>query len=71
MVKGDRDVTISFMRYEGWKIGRTLIHHTDVEIFLDVSVEVHHIPNYTFDPFRYRTYREWFHEQAKCAVSTI
>lgn len=52
-------------------MGRTVIHHTDVEIFSDVSVEVHHFPSYTFNPFRWKKYRKWFEEQAACQMQLM
>lgn len=64
-VDGEREQVIDFMKGKGWKVGRTVVHHTDVEIFRDVSVEVHHFPSYSFSPFRWKKYREWFRAQAK------
>lgn len=64
-VDGEREQVIDFMKRKGWKVGRTVVHHTDVEIFRDVSVEVHHFPSYSFSPFRWGKYREWFRAQAK------
>lgn len=64
-VDGEREQVIDFLKGKGWKVGRTVVHHTDVEIFRDVSVEVHHFPSYSFSPFRWRKYREWFWAQAK------
>ena len=64
-VDGERGQVIDFMKRKGWKVGRTVVHHTDVEIFRDVSVEVHHFPSYSFSPFRWRKYREWFRAQTK------
>lgn len=64
-VDGERGQVIDFMKRKGWKVGRTVVHHTDVEIFRDVCVEVHHFPSYSFSPFRWRKYREWFRAQAK------
>lgn len=64
-VDGEREPVINFMKRKGWKVGRTVVHHTDVEIFRDVSVEVHHFPSYSYSPFRWRKYREWFRAQTK------
>lgn len=43
-VEGNRRKVINFIKQSGWKIGPSFIHHTDVYIFPDTSVEVHHIP---------------------------
>lgn len=64
-VEGNRRMVINFMKKNGWKIGPSYIHHTDVEVFPDVSVEVHHIPSYTYSPFRWLKYKKWFANQAK------
>ena len=56
-VDGERGQVIDFMKRKGWKVGRTVVHHTDVEIFRDVSVEVHHFPSYSVSPCRWRKYR--------------
>ncbi len=60
-----RKKTIEFLKSKGWKVGKTVIHHTDVEVFPDVEVEVHHIPSYTFSPLRYAKYVKWFEEQLR------
>lgn len=62
-VDGEREQVIDFLKGKGWKVGRTVVHHTDVEIFPDVSLEVHHFPSFSFSPFRWRKYREWFRIQ--------
>ena len=60
-----RERVIVFMKSKGWKMGRTVVHHTDVEIFTDAKVEVHYFPSYTFSPLRWRKYRKWFKAQEK------
>ena len=64
-VEGERERVLDFIKGKEWKMGETVIHHTDVEIFSDVSVEVHHFPSYSFSPVRWRKYQEWFRTQAK------
>ena len=64
-VNGGREDVIAFMKRKGWKVGRSVVHHTDVEIFSDASVEVHHYPSYTFSPVRWLRYKKWFGEQEK------
>lgn len=64
-VKGKREDAIAFMKWKGWKVGRSVVHHTDVEIFSDASVEVHHYPSYTFSPVRWLRYKKWFREQER------
>lgn len=63
-VDGERNEVIAFMSSNGWKVGRSVIHHTDVEIFSDVSVEVHHYPSYAYDPVRWCKYCKWFKKQS-------
>ena len=64
-VNGGREDVIAFMKWKGWKVGRSVVHHTDVEIFSDASVEVHHYPSYTFSPVRWLRYKKWFREQER------
>lgn len=64
-VNGGREDVIAFMKRKGWKVGRSVVHHTDVKIFSDTSVEVHHYPSYTFSPVRWLRYKKWFEEQKK------
>ena len=64
-VEGKRENVIAFMKNKGWKVGTSVVHHTDVEIFDDVDTEIHHYPSYTYSPFRWLRYRRWFKEQAK------
>ena len=40
------------MNQKRWEVGRIVIHNTHMEILLDVSVDVHHIPSYTYDLFK-------------------
>lgn len=40
-----------------WKVGETVIHHADVEIFKDTPTEIHFIPSFTYSPFLYRKYK--------------
>ena len=70
-VDGKREDIIAFMRGKGWKVGKSVIHHTDVEIFKDVSVEIHHVPSFTYSPFRWRKYKRWFREQAKIQMQLM
>lgn len=49
-----------------WKVGETVIHHADVEIFKDTPTEIHFIPSFTYSPFLYRKYKKFF---KRCADS--
>lgn len=70
-VEGKREIVIAFMKRKGWKVGTSVVHHTDVEIFDDVATEIHHYPSYTFSPFRWRKYKRWFREQAKIQFKLV
>ena len=43
-----------------WKVGETVVHHADVEIFKDTPTEIHFIPSFTYSPFLYRKYKKFF-----------
>lgn len=70
-VDGKREDVIAFMKRKGWKVGRTVVHHTDVRIFKDVSVEIHHAPSFTYSPLRWQTYKRWFGEQVKIQMQLM
>jgi len=63
-VNGKREEVIAFMKQKGWEIGRSVVHHTDVEIFPDTSIEIHHYPSYTFSPIRWLRYKKWFRKHS-------
>lgn len=63
-VDGNRDEIIRYVR-ERYKCGRAVIHHIDVEVFNDVLVEVHFVPSYAYNPFRYNQYRRFFEENGE------
>lgn len=58
-VDGSRDKTIQLLR-KHYKCGRAVVHHIDVELFDDVSVEVHFIPSYAYSIPRYNVYKRFF-----------
>ena len=64
-VEGKRGDVIAFMKQNGWRLGPVVVHHTDVEIFEDVSTEIHHYPSFAYSPIRWLKYKKWFREQAK------
>lgn len=58
-VEGDRDDIYKTLKAK-WKVGTTVIHHSDVEIFKDTPTEIHFIPSFTYSPFLYRKYKKFF-----------
>lgn len=60
-----RNDAITFLKNKGFKIGSIFIHHIDVKIFEDVTVEVHTNPSYTYSPIRWKKYKKWFKDQGK------
>ena len=58
-VEGKRDSIYRLLR-RNWKMGKTVVHHADVEIFSDTPVEVHFVPSFCYSPFRYRKYKSFF-----------
>lgn len=62
-VEGNRDDIYNTLKAR-WKVGETVIHHADVEIFKDTPTEIHFIPSFTYSPFLYRKYRKFFN---RCA----
>ena len=58
-VEGKRDEIHKTLKAK-WKVGETVIHHADVEIFKDTPTEIHFIPSFTYSPFLYRRYKSFF-----------
>ena len=58
-VEGNRDDIYNTLKTR-WKVGDTVIHHADVEIFKDTPTEIHFIPSFTYSPFVYRKYKKFF-----------
>lgn len=58
-LEGKRDNIYKMLR-QNWTVGKTVVHHADVEIFDDVPVEVHFVPSFCYSPFRYRKYKSFF-----------
>lgn len=58
-VEGNRDDIYKTLKAK-WKVGDTVIHHADVEIFKDTPTEIHFIPSFTYSPFLYRKYKKFF-----------
>lgn len=53
-----------------WKVGETVIHYADVEIFEDTLTEIHFTPSFTYSPFLYRKYKKFFKRCAAAHVQT-
>ena len=58
-VEGSRDKILGYLKRK-YTVHNPVIHHVDVEVFDDVPVEVHFIPSYTYNPFRYRKFKKFF-----------
>ena len=63
-VEGKREDIYKTLKAK-WKVGETVIHHADVEIFGDVATEIHFIPSFTYSPFLYRKYKRFFKKYAE------
>lgn len=62
-VEGNRDEIYRILKAR-WNIGETVIHHAEVEIFMDTPTEIHFIPSFTYSPFLYRKYKKFFKKSA-------
>ncbi len=63
-VEGSREKTLLFLNEKYFGIGKIVVHHVDVRIIHGVETEIHFIPSYTYNPFRYRKYKKFFREEA-------
>ena len=67
-VDAPRGELISCLRSK-YKVSSVVVHHADVEIFPDVETEIHFWPSYTYNPFRWLSYRSFFDScKAECFV---
>lgn len=66
LIKGSRlrDRVLEFTTARGWKIGHIDIKHSDMEIFEDVSVEVHFQPSWMYCPMTNKRLMRFFAEEA-------
>lgn len=60
-VEGNRNDIYKTLKAR-WKVGKTVIHHAEVEIFKDTPTEIHFIPSFTYSPFLYRKYKKFFNK---------
>lgn len=58
-VEGGREKIIAYLKSK-YKIGASVIHHVDVSVWDSVSVEVHFVPSFAYNPFRYRMFKQFF-----------
>lgn len=63
-VEGNRDDIYKTLKAR-WKVGDTVIHHADVEIFKDTPTEIHFVPSFTYSPFLYQRYKRFFRKYAE------
>lgn len=58
-----RKKALAFIR-DHWEMGNVLVYHVDARIFNDVAVEVHYMPAVSYNPWRYRKYKQYFAMEA-------
>lgn len=58
-VEGNRDDIYKTLKAR-WKVGETVIHHAEVEIFKDTPTEIHFVPSFAYSPFLYCRYKRFF-----------
>lgn len=62
-VEGGRKRVLKFLRSR-FKVGEAVVHHAHVEIFPDLSVEVHYLPAWLYNPFANRHLQRFFEQEA-------
>ena len=58
-----RNEVLQFAKSHGYHIGHVDIKHSDIDFFEDVSVEIHVIPSWMFNPLRNRKLQKFFKGQ--------
>ena len=64
-VEGGREKVLKFLKSSYLKTGTVVIHHVDTSIIDGVETEVHFLPSYSYNYFRYIKYKKYFKEEAK------
>ena len=64
-VKGDRDDILNFVRKNDYHIGHIDIKHSDIDFFEDVSVEVHFLPSWMYNPSTNKKLQKFFNDQSE------
>lgn len=68
-VEGGRDDVLDYVISKGVKIGNVDSKHCDAEFFGDVSVEIHSLPSYSFDPLCWWRLKRWASQQVGIQAS--
>ena len=63
-VEGDRDQVLSFARTKGYEIPHIDIKHSDIVLFDDAPVEVHHLPSWMYCPSTNKKLQKFFQYKA-------
>ncbi len=70
-VEGDRDRVLDYARKEGYGIPHIDIKHSDIELFDDAPVEVHHLPSWMYCPRTNKKLQRFFHVKADRQFSNM
>ena len=63
-VEGDRDDILAFARSKGFLVNNIESKHIEIEVFKDVSVELHYKPSLLYNPFANKKLQRFFKEKA-------
>lgn len=69
-VEGGRRRVLEFLRGK-FKVGDVVIHHAHVEVFNDVSVEVHYLPAWLYNPIANRKLQRFFDAESDAQFSNM
>lgn len=63
-VEGDRDQILSLAKAKGYEVPHIDIKHSDIVLFEDVPVEVHHLPSWMYCPSTNKRLQKFFQNKA-------
>ena len=63
-VEGSRAHTLDFLKNSFLRTGRVVIHHVDAHIIEGVETEIHFLPSFSYNYFRYIKFKRFFKEEA-------
>ena len=70
-VEGDRDQVLTIAKAKGYEVPHIDIKHSDIVLFEDVPVEVHHLPSWMYCPSTNKKLQRFFQNKADRQFSNM
>lgn len=70
-VEGGRKQVLRFLRSNNYNVEKTVVHHANLKLFPDVTVEVHYIPAWLYNIFTNRKLQRFFAIEANAQYNNL